>query len=477
MRWGMRGVIMDSVDVAMGKVETPPNLALYMVEKLFSKSPPTPSSRVLDAGCGSGVFIDAVVKWCVQRGLEVPELVGVEIDPELVNISRNAFRGMNRVKIIHGDFLSMSSLELGGKFDYVISNPPYVSYEKIPLDKRVRYRMLFKTSKGRFDMYMLFFEKGLELLRPGGKLVYITPEKWIYVLTAKSLRQMLCNYFVEEIELVDEDIFGDVLAYPMITVVWKIPPAGNTIVKLRDGRCITTYLPSGGESWLTAVLAMQARPMGPPIRPGNYVLRISPGVATGFDKAFILSRKALQGELRRYAYPAVSGAELSKFRAGETIDYSRLDHVILVPYNKDGRLLDRKEIMPLVEYLARYRTALKRRYVVRVKQKPWYAFHEDPPLMDILKPKILWPDISLEPRFYIDREGKIIPMHSVYYLVPKDEGVLTELVNYLNSDSVKEWLRVRCQRAANGYLRLQSHIIKELFSEGMSWHLGLEGKR
>jgi 2-polyprenyl-3-methyl-5-hydroxy-6-metoxy-1,4-benzoquinol methylase len=61
MRWGMRGVIMDSVDVATGKVETPPNLALSMVEKLFSRPPPTPSSRVLDAGCGSGVFIDAVV--------------------------------------------------------------------------------------------------------------------------------------------------------------------------------------------------------------------------------------------------------------------------------------------------------------------------------------------------------------------------------------------------------------------------------
>jgi hypothetical protein len=36
------------------------------------------------------------------------------------------------------------------------------------------------------------------------------------------------------------------------------------------------------------------------------------------------------------------------------------------------------------------------------------------------------------------------------------------LAEYLNSSEVREQLKHRCQRAANNYNRLQSHIIKEL---------------
>ena len=73
---------------------------------------------------------------------------------------------------------------------------------------------------------MLFFEKALSLLRPGGRLVFITPEKYLYVQSAEALRRLLAGYAVEELEFVDERAFGDVLAYPLITVVRKAPPYG-----------------------------------------------------------------------------------------------------------------------------------------------------------------------------------------------------------------------------------------------------------
>jgi hypothetical protein len=81
---------------------------------------------------------------------------------------------------------------------------------------------------------------------------------------------------------------------------------------------------------------------------------------------------------------------------------------------------------------------------------------------DLRKPKILCKDITSRPWFVADESGDIIPRHSVYYLVPNDPGRLHELCEYLNSEVVSDYLNAHCQRAANGFLRLQSHVLKQV---------------
>lgn len=105
-----------------GRVMTPFSIALYMVNKLFGGDMPTPTSRVLGAGCGSGAFIKAILTSCKQRHVELPEIVGVEIDLQLADQTRRKFKGIDKVSIIDGDFLILREQEVGGKFDYVISN-------------------------------------------------------------------------------------------------------------------------------------------------------------------------------------------------------------------------------------------------------------------------------------------------------------------------------------------------------------------
>ena len=38
----------------------------------------------------------------------------------------------------------------------------------------------------------------------------------------------------------------------------------------------------------------------------------------------------------------------------------------------------------------------------------------------------------------------------------------TCVCNYLNSEYARAWLRANCQRAANGFLKLQSHVLKRM---------------
>ncbi|RJS91378.1 class I SAM-dependent methyltransferase [Candidatus Bathyarchaeota archaeon] len=448
----------------IGKITTPLDIALYMVNKLFRNRTPNSTSRILDAGCGSGVFIRAILNWCSRENVELPEIIGVEIDSELVSITRKKFKGVDKVKIIQADFLTINEKELAGKFDYIISNPPYISYERIQFKKRDLYKKMFKTAIGRFDTYMLFFEKALELLKIGGRMVFITPEKYVYTVSAKKLRELLAQYDVEEIELIYEDVFQGIIAYPTITVINKKPP-GITTIRLRDGMTIKIKLPGDGSPWLARAQICRSSKASTlskyTHRLKDIAMRISAGVATGCDEVFVIPKRSLPEELKTYAYPTISGKELSMFKPGEAIDYNKLNYVMLIPYDREGKLLSERS-KPLIKYLLRWRHALEDRYIVKSGKKKWYAFHEKPPLKDILRPKILWCDIAREPTFYVDPKGMLVPRHTVYYLIPKHPNIIPKLVKYLNSDEVREWLRVHCQRAANGYLRLQSHILKKL---------------
>jgi len=71
-------------------------------------------------------------------------------------------------------------------------------------------------------------------------------------------------------------------------------------------------------------------------------------------------------------------------------------------------------------------------------------------------------DITATPRFWVDAEGKIVPRHSVYYIVPIDPQQIHQLCDYLNGTQAGDWLCVHAQRASKGFLRLQSSVLKRL---------------
>jgi hypothetical protein len=180
-------------------------------------------------------------------------------------------------------------------------------------------------------------------------------------------------------------------------------------------------------------------------------------VATGADGVFVRRTVDLKAELRRFAYPTIAGRDL---RLGLPSFSPR--HSMLVPYSRRGELLEESQLGPLREYLERpeHRVRLANRICVR--RKPWYAFHETPPLPLILRPKVICKDIAPRPQFWPNHEGNLVPRHSVYYIIPKNPNGIDTLCAYLNSAVAEEWLATHCQRAANGFLRLQSHILKQL---------------
>ena len=273
------------------------------------------------------------------------------------------------------DFLAPTA----ATFDYIIGNPPYVPITGITVEERTEYRRRFRCAVGRFDLYLLFFEQSLKLLKSEGRLVFVTPEKYLYVQTAQPLRRELTDVGVEEVELIAESAFGSLITYPTITTVSRsVRPV--TRVKLRDGTIRSVKLKRTG-SWLPALNGHQSET--PASRLVEAFARISCGVATGADRVFVLKDESLSASLQPFAFRTMSGREM---KPGAVL---RTTHSMLAPYDRSGALLPEGELGVLGEYLnepAR-RAALDARTCV--SRKPWYSFHETPPLKDLLQPKIL----------------------------------------------------------------------------------------
>jgi release factor glutamine methyltransferase len=104
-----------------------------LVEEALRVLKASPPRRLIDLGTGSGCLIISLLKeWPESRG------VAVDISPEALAVARrNAERHgvADRIEFIHGDLAG----PFEGRFDLVISNPPYIAdavIDSLDLDVR-----------------------------------------------------------------------------------------------------------------------------------------------------------------------------------------------------------------------------------------------------------------------------------------------------------------------------------------------------
>ena len=436
-----------------GHVPTPPDLADMMVEKLFSQRTPTGDDRILYPGMGTGPFVAAVERYCDREGIAPPDGIGIELDPQLIEQAHDHHAERN-IEILERDFLAdLSDLD---SFEYVLGNPPYVPIEDLDTGEKTQYKERFTTATGRFDLYVLFFEQALTKLTDDGVLTFVTPEKFEYIDSAAPLRELLSTYSIEEIHHVPEDSFDSVTAYPTITTITP-PGDSETRIVRRDGSTDSVDLPTDGSSWASQIRGVDLSDMETGVTLGEICTRISCGVATGADRLFVQKREDVPPQLLdEWTYPTTSGKQL---RLNDGPDSGT---VFISPYDEDGSLVPEDELGDYGEWATMHRERLEDRYCYKNEHKEWYAWHERPPLEDILQPKILCQDIADEPKFWLDDSGEVVPRHTVYYLIPEDHIDIQELVSYLNGPNARMWLEANCQRASNGYYRLQSKVMKQL---------------
>ena len=127
-----------------------------------------------------------------------------------------------------------------GGFDIVIGNPPYIDSEtmvKVMPKERELYANEFMCANGNWDMFIVFIEFGISLLKEKGVFSNIIPNKLIAAKYGVSLRKHLSAKHVLEIRDYSRiDVFEDAAVYPITIVLRNFDKKDNTLFTIMDNR-------------------------------------------------------------------------------------------------------------------------------------------------------------------------------------------------------------------------------------------------
>jgi len=370
--------------------------------------------------------------------------------------------------------------------DFVIGNPPYIRLEDVPAKVSDAYRAECETMRGRADVYIGFFEKGLRQLKPEGQLAFICADRWMHNQYGAKLRKFVSDgYAVDSVVAMhDVDAFEeDVSAYPAVTVIrngkqrkakvveankrfdadaaervvsWShnrraVPPVSEafdagSLPKWFDG---SGLWPSGSPQALALIADLEAR--FPPLQDPTTGTRVGIGVASGCDRVYIPAD-----------VPNVEADRLlpligSKDIASGKPDWS--ERYLVNPW-KGGALVDLEDYPKLAAYFEEHGTAIKGRHVAKKQTAAWYRTIDkvDPSLQ--AQPKLLLPDMKAAAHPVLDR-GEYYPHHNLYFVVSRDWD-LEVLGGLLLSDIANLFVGAYCVKMRGGTFRFQAQYLRKI---------------
>jgi len=192
-------------------------------------------------------------------------------------------------------------------FDIVIGNPPYIQLQKA-FNKKIKYADIYKdqgykTFDRTGDIYCLFYEKGIHLLKENGLLAYITSNKWMRAGYGEKLREFFSKY--NPLQLVDlgPGVFENATVDTNILIIKKANNQNklkaitlqkqdkeNIFKTLNEKAVLLTNLSK--DAWFIGSDAEQKlkekiERIGKPLKDGD--VKIYRGVLTGLNEAFIIT--------------------------------------------------------------------------------------------------------------------------------------------------------------------------------------------
>jgi len=166
-----------------------------------------PSDRVLEPCFGEGVFLEA----CHSRLGSGGKMVGVDVNADLVAEGRARFP---YASLVAADFFECSPKTLGGTFDAVIGNPPFVRYHRF--NGQQRSRALERAAAANVAVSALtsswvpFLIHASQHLAEHGRMCVVAPFEITYARYARPFVAYLCEQFKAVRLLVfDEPLFPE----------------------------------------------------------------------------------------------------------------------------------------------------------------------------------------------------------------------------------------------------------------------------
>ncbi len=364
-----------------------------------------------------------------------------------------------------------------GGFDAVIGNPPYVRQEGLGAQKEY-FKTHYAVYAGTADLYAYFIERGVTLLRPGGRFAYIVANKWLRANYGAPLRRFLKGRQIEEIiDFGDLRVFQDATTYPCILRVVNAPSTEIITaadVETLDFPDLATHLDNRrhevrtadleDEGWslasgATATVLKKLRYGG--VLLGDYVRGgIYRGVLTGLTKAFVIDREARD---RLIAEDPRSADLIKPFLLGKDVKrYGLPSSKRFVIFTRRG--VDIRQYPAIEAHLKQFKKELMPKppgwngenWPGR-KPGPykWYEIQDTVGYFEEFeKPKIIYLVFQVKPAFTYDPNGEYYVNNAVW-IITTDEIWLLGILN-----SKLGWFLISklCTQIQGGYQLIYKYL-------------------
>ncbi|MBE9509072.1 MAG: N-6 DNA methylase, partial [Chloroflexi bacterium] len=426
----------------------------------------------------------------VKRGNSLVEGGAKELEPYFGEHWRTVARPLNWKRAFP------QAIKRSG-FDVIVGNPPYVRIQTLPDADKAYYKDHYQAATGNYDIYTLFVERGWQLLRPGGMLGFILPNKFFNARYGKGLRRLLSQEQAvwQIVDFGDAQVFEGATTYTCLLFLRKANNAklhyALADAQIREGRVlvdaqlrkITARASTLGESPWSIAGERETRILdkldsaGP--RLGETTSGIYQGIRTSANDVYVLEQRGGRGDLIHLYSRALDQevemerALLKPFLRGEQIKRYRLaqpSQCVIVPYLVQGnqvRLVSEAEFevkYPKTwEYLLANRQALEDRERGRMRHGEWYAYIYPKNLDKFSSAKILTPDIAPDAAYALDSAGEFYLVSGYgISLKPSEQYAYPYVLGLLNSQVLDFYLKQVSTKLRGGFYRYFTQFLERL---------------
>lgn len=499
-----------------GATFTPSALADFLADKMLHYfTHVNEDTCILDPACGDGALLSSMYK---KTHVKPSNIIGYDTNDSYLAVASELIGKLsqcNESKFYNEDFLSVCpnipdifNENIKRDFaDMIIANPPYVRTQVLGAEKAQQLSRDFGLS-GRVDLYYPFFMAMTNALKVGGILGVITSNRYICTKSGSDIRKyLLANYHIlEVIDLGDTKLF-DAAVLPAIFIGIKKSANDKTVVVPKYSSIYETQENANQEVSHNSVFDILMADVPGIYKVGNISYEYKTGnLKSGNDKSAIwqLEDNEMNAWISQIdANAAFRIKDKFKVRVGikscadnvfisqlwkeegyeiedkllrpmlsqENIDTWNIDRdaiikVLYPHYSENGKrkVYDISGFPKAKSYLEAHREQLEgRKYLIEAKRN-WYEYWvpQNPVLWEV--PKIVFPDISVKPRFCFDKTGAVVNGNCYWICAQneEEENLLLLIEGVCNSSIMTKYHDAKfTNKLYSGRRRYLSQYIEE----------------
>ena len=376
-------------------------------------------------------------------------------------------------------------------FDCIVGNPPYISISKLSeVNKKALAKSGYKSFESNGDICMMFYEYGIELLKPNGLLMYITTNTWLRSDSGGGAREYMASYS-DPMLLID---FKDAQLFDNVTVATNILLARKSENKRKTMACeiheynkkldLSGYISNklvensydAENPWVVlsdadkVVIskvnqACKKDADGSPETLFSMGYTIYSGFKTGLNDVYCINNEDEVTQLfsedlksKELIVNMVRGEDLRKFTISNHVWLLNIHNGLKKDEEKGEKGLPKVDIdlYPAVKK----RLDDEKIHSKLVKREDQgdtpYNLRNCAYLREFEKPKIMWGELSDKSKFAYDKDGRYYCLNSVFFFTGRR---LEYLLCYLNSSVCEYIFSKRCTTSGTGTMRWLKYTV------------------